>query len=365
MIADRIYNRSIQLVDRGVIFVYDLLEQIGVVKPISYKVEKPQNDIIRVEHSYPKNIAEKDKPLFEEWRSYPTFENKLFVLSNCNVSYKGTVFKGSRCFVPALPHPVFKAQYGPLFCWKQNLFFKKTTLDANTTYYLVTDHWAYANYFHWMVDSMCRLIEWREELKDLTLLLHEGAPRYITDALKYLGIEKIEWIKKDHYVAVPNLVVPNYCAWSGQQHPVILRKVKEFILDKVEGPKGPERIYVSRGHQKVRKIANEQAVIEVLQKNDFAVVHFEGMSVAGQISIVKHAKIFVSSHGANMTNALFTLNCRVFELLRNDRPNFCYWGALSGLSIEYRYQLCKVVNHDDLLVDIEQFKIHLQKVIND
>lgn len=363
--VNRIYNKFIQLLDKGVILVYNGLESLGIAKPIPYQIEKAKGDLINVQHPFPVNVIESDKPLFNEWKTYPTFENKLFVLHNCNVSYKGIVFKGPRCFVPALPHPVFKGQYGPLFCWKQQLFYKRTVLDPSKTYYLVTDHWAYANYFHWMVDSMCRLIEWKNELKDFTLLMHKEAPRYIIDTLKYLGVARIEWIQPDHYVSVPNLIIPNYCAWSGQQHPFVLKKVRDFIWSNVEEENGSERIYVSRRNQKVRRVANEDALIDVLLENKFEILYFEGMSVAQQVSLVKNARYFISSHGANMTNGMFVLNGRILELLREDRPNFCYWATFSCLNMSYSYQLCRVVNHDDLLVDIEQFKINLHKLLND
>jgi hypothetical protein len=363
----RIYNKFIQILDKGIISIYNTFERIGIAKPIPFKTLEPKNDIIQVEHPFPVNIIEKDKPLFNEWRSYPTFENKLFILENCNVSCMGIVFIGARCFVPALPHPVFKGQFGTLYCLKNYLFYKEQQLSTDKTYFLVTDHWAYSNYFHWMVDSMCRLMQWKEMLKDVTVLVHEGAPRFIIESLNYLNVSKIEIIQKNHYLNVPNLVVPNYCAWSGQQHPIILKVARQFILHNVRNEKKFERVFISRRNAKARRVANEDDLIPILKENKFEIINFEGMSVAEQVAIVRNVKHFVSSHGANMTNSMFLEpDSKILELIRYDRPNFCYWSTLASVGNKnYFYQLCKVVDHDHLLVDISQFKIHLHKILND
>ncbi len=363
--TNRIYRKTIQVLDKAIISVYNIFERIGFVKPIPFKSEQSQNDIIQINHSYPVNIKEKDKPLFNEWKTYPTFENKLFVLENVNLSNRGIIFKSFKCFVPALPHPVFKGEFGFLYITKRYLFEKKQELSRDVKYFVVLDNWAYNNYYHWMIDSMCRLIQWRSVLNNYTILIQENAPKFIMDTLFYLKIDKIEIIKSRNYVSVPRLTVPNYCAWPGQQHPLILKKVKEFILESVKEEKGFERIYISRAKQKSRRVANEKELVVVLKQNNFEIIYFEGMSLAEQISIVKNAKYFVSSHGANMTNALFTKNAKVFEFLRKDKPNFCYWSTLTNLNIPYYYQLCEIESNDHLLVDIEQFKINLHQLLND
>ena len=363
---NRIYLKGLYFLNQLFGFLFYGLEKIKIIKPIAFHVISAKDDVIQVNHAYPTNYNPQHKILFDEWKTYPTFENKLFFLNDVSVSYMGIVSKGYQCFVPALPHPVFKNKFGFLFNFHQNLFTKKIILSNTSNYFLVHDMWSYANYFHWMIDSLCRLFFWKEQLPQYTLLIHEGAPKYITETLLLFPFKNRIEIPKNTRVVVPNLTVPDFCAWSGQQHPVVLKQVKTLLLNQynsIEG--GFERIYVSRSQQKVRKINNEEAVVKLLKEKGFKVVYFESLSVAEQISITIHAKLFVTSHGANVTNALFMKQGKVLELLRNDKPNFCYWSSITCLDMPYYYQLCEVVNHDDLLVDLVELNKNIDFMLRE
>ena len=334
-----------------------------LLKPINYTEIENKMDSTIISHPYPLNYNTKDKLLFDEWKNYQTFENKIFVINNCSVSYNGVVFKGLQNLTQALPHPIFKAEFSFLFLLKQKLFKQKIVLNPNKNYLLIYDFWSSNNYYHWMIDSLSRLVMWCDLLKNTTVLIPENTPKYIIDTLNLFEVEGVECISQKKYLYVKTLLVPNYCAWSGQQHAVILKRVKELLLSGFKGGESFERIYVSRSKQKCRKISNENEVITVLQKHNFKIVYFEGMSVSEQISVVRNAKFFVTSHGANVTNAVFGVDIKVLELLRNDKPNFCYWSALSCLEISYYYQLCEVVNHDDLYVNIGEFEGNLKSLL--
>lgn len=361
----RVYLRGVRLLDRFFGAVYNLLEWIGLAKPIRSEEYRKCRDIIKVNHPYPVNYDPIHKALFDEWKSYDTFENKIFVLHNVNVSSKGILFRGLRCFVPALPHPVFKPDFGFLFTLGQYLFKSRQLGKTDEKYLLVFDLWAYSNYFHWMVDSMCRLVHWKDMLHEYTVLLPAEPQPFMTETLKMLGVVKTMPVKKVTFFKAAVLHLPNYSAWSGQQNPIVLKKVRDLVLETVAEQGRYEKVFVSRADARNRKVHNEAEVWAELEKRGFSRVIFSGMSVAGQVLVVKNAKYIVTSHGANMTNAIFAREAKVLELLRNDKPNFCYWSTLSCLEISYYYQLCEVSGHDNLLVDIERFKLNLDKLLND
>lgn len=361
---NRVFLKLVRVLNILFNALFGFFEKMGWTKPIFFVELWNKRDVMEVVHTYPVNFDVADKHLFNEWHRYNTFENKIFELQNVFVSDKGVVFMNFQCFVPALPHPVFKADYGFLFSLKKYFFSKKISISATEKYLLVFDHWAYANYFHWMVDSMCRLIVWKEQLQEYTILLPARPPKFMLGTLDLLGINKRMVIQKGTFLEIPLLHIPNYSAWSGQQHPIVLREVKKFILSRVKVQEGPKKIYISRARQKNRRLSNEAQVITTLKSFGFEIVYFEGMSLAEQLNLVKNADFIVTSHGANLTNALFS-EARIFELLREDKPNFCYWSTLDCVGLSYYYQLCPVVNHDDLLVDIERFKLNLQKMLNE
>ena len=360
----RIYIKLLAYLDQLLGLLHFYLEKYNFTELIVFQEVNKKNDVIQISNSYPINYKEKDKILFDEWKTYLTFENKLFFLFNVNVSYKGIISIGINCFVPALPHPVFKNNYGIRFNLHQNIFKKVVKFSDKEHYFIVHDMWSYANYYHWLVDSLTRLIFWFDELPKYSLLIAQDAPKYIKETICLFPFKKITEIPNNTYCHIPNLCVPNFTAWPGQQHPITLKKTKNFLLSHFNLNENKiERIYVSRAKQSRRKIANEELVLNLLKSYDFQIVFFEGMSISEQIGIVRNAKLMITSHGANVTNAMFMQNGKLLELIRIVNPNFCYWSMLTNLDIPYYYQLCELVNHDDLFVDIIELEKNIQALI--
>lgn len=364
----RIYLKFVQLTNStlGVLFYFS--ERVGLLKKVDVEIFKEIPGIMKVDLPYPANFDPKDKEHFSHNTGYDTYELSVYKVRDANISSKGIVFKGMNNCGFSFPHIGFRAQYAWLYLMGQYWFHKKQMGDPTKTYIVLFDFWSSNNYYHWLVDSCPRILMLKEELKEknASLLLPETCGKYVLNILKHFEVNEITFIKKDSFFHAPDLLLPYYTVGSGHIHPGYVNKVREQILNSVSTSLNKERIYVSRSKQKVRRIHNEKEVIDTLLPLGFEVVYFEDMSFEQQVSTVRNAKILVTSHGANMTNAMFMPeNTRVLEFLRFDRPNFCYWALASVTNKKYYYQFSKVVNHDDLLVDIEQFKINLQKLLND
>jgi capsular polysaccharide biosynthesis protein len=344
----------------------DFLERKGIIKEIPYKItcSKPR---IQYEHPYPLNFREEDKPLFHSehsYKSYSTTDECLFEMNDVCVSIDGIVFQKLKTSTRGLPHPVFRNTYGWLYVIGQRLFRKRTKTDASVSYVLTFDHWSKINYYHWIVDSLPRILLAKKNSTDPVFLLPENPPHFITASLKELGIEKVRFIRKNEYLSFEKLYVQQYAAAPGQHHKLLLAELRSAFLQKNTSPVGTGKIYVSRGKQAVRKIANEDPLLEIVKKEGFRVVYFEDHTLAEQIAIMRTARILVSSHGANMTNMLFMPeNATIFELIRNDQPNFCYWSMSNSLRYNYYYQLCQVADKDNIMVDVEEFKNNLQEIL--
>jgi capsular polysaccharide biosynthesis protein len=263
-----------------------------------------------------------------------------------------------------LPHPIFKIDFGILYMLKQYLFRKKVIGNNDIKYILIFDHWAKNNYYHWMIDSLSRIQLLSGDLNEYVVLLPEDCPKFIQNTLKFYPDVNIKLIKKNTLQFIPNLFIQDFAAGSGRQHPVILKSVRSHILNQFPSIKSEKFIYVSRQKQKVRRISNENEVLGILRKYNFETVCFEDHSLEEQIKIAQSAKILLSSHGANLTNSLFMQEgCSVFELIRNDVPNFCYFSMATGLGLNYYYQLCEINDHDNLLVDLVEFEVNLKLLL--
>jgi capsular polysaccharide biosynthesis protein len=364
----RIYLKSIYLVNVTLGKVLLFFERTGLLGKIDAKLFEEIPGVIDVNLPYPQNFLEKDKGLFAHYTGYETNDLAIYEFKNVNVALSGAIFRGMNNSVLSFPHPLFRLQYGWMYMLDQYWFHKKQTGEEGRTYIVLFDFWAANNYYHWLVDSLPRLLLVKELLKQqqVSLLLPETCSKFVYSTLEYFDISTVTVIKKGHFFQGKHILFPNYTAGSGHIHPEYVQSVRRHLIQKIASTIIKERVYVSRSNQKVRKIHNEQEVINTLLPLGFEILRWEELSFEQQVQTVRNTKVLVTSHGANMTNTMFMPdNSKVLEIIREDKPNFCYWALASVTDKKYYYQFCKVVNHDDLLVDIEQFKINLQKLLND
>ncbi len=361
----RIKNKILYYLNFFIGKIFDFLNQIKLINRFPFKIISTFGGTLRIQHNYPVNFKKTDSNLFNEWKEYDTFPLDLYFVNNVRVTYEGIVLKKRSSFVKAMSHPIFRNEFGLLYNYFSLFFYKKSTKNTKK-YLLIYDHWSRNNYYHWIIDSVCRLYLTKKHLEfEYTLLISENSPSYILESLKKFNIKNIEFIPPNCYFQIKDLYVMNYAAWSGQQHPIILMQLKNYLvsdseLDKINISK---KIYVSRANQKSRRVDNEKQVVAIVKKYGFEVVFFENMSFENQVSLMRDVRCLVTSHGANLTNILFMpKDAKVLELIRDNKPNFCYWSLASSIGLKYYYQLCSTHNKDHLFVDTKQLINNLDTI---
>lgn len=345
--------------------IVDALTRAGLYGKVKYNVEGHYGDVIEVTHPYPANYNPADKARFDEWKQYKTFPHDLFSTKNVLLTSDGIVLSKLRTFIPALPHPVFRYQYGLLYNLRARLFYSRKQFPRDRKYLLVYDNWAWNNYFHWVIDSLCRLQMLHDHVNEkFTVIIPEASPKYITETLRLYGYSDIVYLPARSKARIENLYTMNYAAWSGQQHPEVLSNMVNFVKQHhpVGNPNAERRVYASRSRARSRRVSNEEEVIALLREYNFEVVHFEGMSFAEQVQLMSSVRVFVTSHGANMTNLIWLpRDAKMLELLREPgRSNFCYWSVASSLNMEYNYQLCRITASDHVHVDLALLRRNIE-----
>jgi len=365
---NRIYLKGLYLINSMLGVLFYLFERIGVLKKIPFKIIKRISGTEKVDLQLPVNFDKKDKEHFSHNTGYNTYDLEVHRLSNVNVSTEGIVFKGMNNLPSSFPNIGFRAQYAWLFITGQYWFKKKQIGQHNRTYVLLFDFWSTNNYYHWLIDALPRFLMIKEEMKqeNVSLLLPDTCGKFILAIMKHFELNDITFINRGSYFFAPDLLLPSYTVGSGHIHPSYVRDVQAHLLSRINSNITNSRVYVSRGKQKARKIHNENELLNVLIPLGFRVVYFEELNFEEQVRIVRNTDVLVTSHGANVTNCMFMPdNSKVLEIIRSDQPNFCYWALATVTNKKYYYHFTKVVGNDHLLVDIEQFKIHLHKVLND
>jgi hypothetical protein len=344
-----------------------VVDRLGWQEQFPFEVKGHFGDVIEVSHEYPVNYKPEHQALFDEWKRYQTFPHDLFFVKDVVLTSDGIVLQRHRTFIKTLPHPVFRFKYGVLYNLKTRLFYREFKTDPAKNYLLLFDNWSWNNYFHWIIDALCRaqLVEMHAR-SNYTILLPLASPKYLTETLKLYGYSDFVYLPERSKTKLPALSSMNYAAWSGQQHPEILkvmvRQVKAALHIKPSEAK--RRIYVSRGKQFSRRVENEAELIRQLEKHGFETVYFEGMSFEEQVKTLHEAAVLVTSHGANMTNlAWMQEGGKILELLNNRKPNFCYWSVASCLGHDYYYQLCGISTADHVVVDIEEVEKNLKAIL--
>jgi hypothetical protein len=339
--------------------IFDLLIRIGIDREMKYDIVKHFKDPQYVTHKDPVNLNASHVADFNNWRFVKTLPVDLMLVSNPTLTSDGVVIKSHRTMIRALSLPVYRFRYGLLYNIHVRWAYKKLPVRAQK-YLLVFDSWSCVNYYHWTVDSLCRIQVLYDAglLSDFTLVLPESARSFVWESLKAYDVQKVMWIPSRSMIRPSSLYVMSFAAHTGQQDPEVLARVAAFMRKNLYEPElCGDKIYVSRKKSLFRKIVNEDEVIDVLMKYGFKVVYFEDMPFEKQVSLMRGTRFFVSSHGANLTNMIYMeAGASVLEMVRERNPNLCMWSTADSMNLNYYYQFCKESDNGDIFVKCNELE---------
>lgn len=335
---------------------------------------------INIQRASPINMLAKEEILFEHEFEKTLPKMSLLELKNVWITPQGVILKNFKI----IPHSLLEftahqkqTTFGLRYLLRTLVKNKKRNLDSSKKYLMLFDTSSFG-YCHWISDSLPRLYVMREKLADYIIFLPENHNfPHVLDTLKIFGVKEIVFFSMENYVFVPNLHLPTHSSTSGNPRPKLYRDFRYFLLDKCKDKLNfnlGDKIYVSRSKAQRRHITNESEVIDLVKKYDFEIVYFEEYNFFEQMSLMYHAKYFISIHGAGFTNVTFMKpNTNALELrLENDASNNIYYALTTALEINYWYQSCPSNNQNyqfssgnpyDLEIDIEKLKQNIEKMI--
>lgn len=386
--------RSFSLVAR-MLPLWKETDAVEVLPPMQYlPVALPVNY-----EKLPEDFAKQ----FVKIKSIP--RRRIFILKDVCVSGRAVVFRNLRIFTPSLPwlRDIPHYRKGRLLSkqWLRNV----KVIPDSTVVALVYDNWSAENYYHWMVESLPRLLMVQESFPDSLLLIPEPAPEYIRNTVALLGFNKVLPFSRrdDNILKVSTLVSPElvyydeeeYGSLSGfrsqrafapeikasshQSTPLpkfgeeelIVTVRKKLLLKFYDKPAVPERrVFVSRSRQKTRRLVNENDVLPVLERYGFEIVYFEALTFKEQVNLMLQTAVFVSVHGSNIVNILFLpFGAQVVEMMNKELLNDAYYLMSSSIGLPYYSVPCTMadttlkgvddtvaVNDAGLLVNISELE---------
>ena len=286
----------------------------------------------RVDRTPPVNIDQADHRVFEHEysKTLPAFSvyrgRRVYI-------YRGMLFGPLRCY-PRFYH--LGSNQRKLALKKRIRLILRHVVDLSDGIWITDNH--SGNYFHWITDSLTKLMAGRYRSK--TVLLPEGLRRisYVQQSLELLGFTPT--YLDDHSVyRVTRLELPSRTAPTGNYDPDILRQLRRQLSEHTISGDDQKKIYVSRSGAARRQLKNEHEICQVLERRGFETVSFEDLSLTQQIRLASRCRVLIGLHGAGLTNMLFLPpGAHVIEIrMRGDRHNNCYFSMASALGLHYWY----------------------------
>lgn len=326
-----------------------------------------------VRRSPPANISDEGNGFFVNDFEVRIPVPHIRILDGIVVGAEGFLFRGGRLLLDSFSQP------GTYDKWKrrtvikahlQNIYRKRSRFEQAVW---VTDDWS-SGYFHWLSDALPKIIVARAEIEEYGLLLpaHVKNLSFVGETLSILGIGNFRYVPPGETVRVDKLHLPVHTRISGDFNESLMREIRQLFRSSVVSKGETRRIYVSRRKANKRRIMNERDILGMLSQFGFAVVETEDLSFREQVDLFSGCEYFISIHGAGLMNMLFMPEGgKVLEIRKPDNavPN-CYFNLASALRLPYFYQLAPAVNEDepphsaDLIVDIDQFRKHIEKMVS-
>lgn len=201
-------------------------------------------------------------------------------------------------------------------------------------------------YFHWMFDILPRFNLLNSANLDLTSIdyfLVSNNQHFQQESLEKLGIEsrKIIQVEQHKHLCAKDLIVPSFPGTVAWMPPWSCDFLKQLFLPKNTSDTKPNKlIYISRKKSGVRRLINENEIINLLEKEGFMVVNLESMSVEEQALLLSQAKVVISPHGSGLTNLVFCReDTKVIEIFSPYYVYPCYWLVSNLVGLEYHYLL--------------------------
>ncbi|SHO64486.1 glycosyltransferase family 61 protein [Algoriphagus zhangzhouensis] len=294
--------------------------------------EIPKLPAYRSERTLPLNFKEKDLNLFENELSREINSSEAVSLSLAIVIDETIWIWQKFQFMDHLSHSSpwskkAKIKRLPLL-FKPGKFIQKAIW--------ISDNWAH-NYFHWMTESIPRLVALQGNFKDYKIFIPERLKgySYIKDSLEILGYQPF-YISSDVKLTVGELISYQRTAPSFNYHTQIINRVRQEFSP---SPTQKRKIYISRMKASKRRIVNEVELISKLEEFGYEIHHFEDYGLRDQILLMSEASHLVSMHGAGLTNMLYmSSGSKVMEFrFRGDTTNNCFFTLASELGLGYYY----------------------------
>jgi Glycosyltransferase 61 len=170
------------------------------------------------------------------------------------------------------------------------------------------------NFYHWMIEMLPRLISYDRcpSLQHVPLMVPKSCPRYIAESLRLAGYLPKTIFLKDGVYRFENLRMLSMLAPVNEVSSDAVDWLNKKFISVSSTLNPPKRIYVSRRDAKIRYVANEAELLDVLTQFGFETLTMSDLSLADQINVFRNAECIVGPHGAAFASLAFSKPRSIF-----------------------------------------------------
>ncbi len=271
----------------------------------------------------------------------------LVELRNAEIIGKGIVVQSEGSVV--LESTIFQRQYLRR-CYQNHLIAFRRLLPATRhTHALSLINYLDRNYFHWMMESIGRLMLVREQLNDTTLelLIDANAPRFVKESIAFLFDVPEERIVNDvsRRRQVDKLLLPSFphtrnesTGWANIYPPEMIQWINRTALERIGAPGVKSNFIITRRKAHQRRMLNAEAIIARFPEKGFTIIEPEELAFHEQVKLFADAGIIIAMHGAGLTNLLFARDAQVIEFypeVREEKDSSYFFQITSALGLRH------------------------------
>jgi hypothetical protein len=172
------------------------------------------------------------------------------------------------------------------------------------------------HYFHFFekLGMVMRALRWREPDEPISLLVRDKLSSFQRTAVDALArrrpnltvvtIGNYEIVRPERLLLIKRTPCPMICWFAPIED---WREIGEMMREAYGPAQAPfgRKIHLSRKAQKVRRIANEDALADVFASNGYETIAPETLSHAEQVHLMMQADAIAAAEGAAITNIIF------------------------------------------------------------
>ena len=306
-------------------------------------------------------------------------------LQNVRANAQGQLFRGVRLLPQSFGRPLDRIRYTRPRAWAKFVLRSYLLCRSRRVHESV---WVVDNlspgYFHWLTECLPRLMVAVEldAFPPVVLLPGSFDNPFVTETLEAFPEFTADYVGRWEVVSIQRALVPNRVAPTSYYRPELVRRVAERLASHLRAHepagKGPERVYISRGRDARRRIANETEVTRLLAARGFVTVYPGELSVRQQMWYARGARYLVGMHGGGLTNMMFMEPGSSVLELRQQTGLWqipCYFTLAGVCGLHYYYELCSGANsldgtdfatfhYADQVVDLTTFSHTLDRMLS-